>query len=352
MIGPARARHRLTWASTLPPLMTLLLAALSWLTSNGWLVLLAGTSGGLFLLAVTGRAQIDDLFLSSQHGPRVRVGEELESVLQVRNGGRRRSSPVSMVLHSDGLQDVTVYVGSLRPGDSARLAMRRPALRRGLAERNTVKIVATLPVGLVRAHLLRSIPSPLTIHPEHRETGRAPLQRLRSDDSDGDAVLGHGLDLLGVREWRYGDGHRHVHWRSTARRGRLVVLDRGSTTNSALRLAMVGPINNREFETALAIAATMCDRVLRSGERISVAAWTPGGPTVAPTASPLALLDWWSALAEVVLPDPQRFAREAKAIFGRGDAFVAGPSDVLDLWYPAARDACGLLTLRRADVAP
>ena len=352
MSKPARARHRLTRAAAVPLLLAVLMFALLWLTGNSWFLLLAGAAIGVFGLGATSRAQINELTMSTHHEQRVAVGEELEATFLVSNPGRHTTSPVSLVVHTDGLADVTVYVGPLWPGESASVPIARTALLRGVVELTRVEMTSSPSLGLVRAHLQREFPEHVTIHPEQREADEAVRTRRLADEADGDSVRGPGPDPLGVREWRHGDDHRHVHWRSTARHGRLVVLERGETPASVLRLAMVGPDGLTDFEDALATAAATCDRAMRSGRSVTVAAWLTDGPTVALVGSRLELLDWWSALAEVVLPDARHFARTAIAIFGRGDLVVAGPATVLDSWFPSARDACAPLILRRLEVAP
>jgi uncharacterized protein (DUF58 family) len=347
---PARARHRLTRAAAAPALLAVLMFALLWLTGDSWFLLLAGAAIGVFGLGATSRAQINELTVSAEHEQRVAVGEELVATLLVSNPGRHTTSPVSLLVHTTGLADVTVYVGSLWPGESARIPIRRQALYRGTVEFMQVELTSSPSFGLVRAHLHRIFAAPVTIHPERLDAGSAAKTRRQSHNSEGNAVRGPGTEPHGVREWRHGDDHRHVHWRSTARHGRLVVLERGETQVSALRLVLVGPSTTEGFETALAHAAATCDNALRSGQQVTVAAWLPGGAAVAQVGSRIELLDWWSTLDDVVLPDARHFARAAMATFGKGDLVVAGPTTALDTWFPAARAACAPSSLLRLEV--
>ena len=67
---------------------------------------------------------------------------------------------------------------------------------------------------------------------------------------------GPGLDVRGVREWRPGDAVRHVHWRSTARTGRLAVLDYAEPTSARSACLIAGTTAEARFEAALALAAS------------------------------------------------------------------------------------------------
>jgi hypothetical protein len=216
-----------------------------------------------------------------------------------------------------------------------------------VAEDMQIGMTSSPSLGLVRARIERTFPQRVTIHPERLDAAHGAKTRRLAQDSEGNAIRGPGTDPLGVREWRHGDDHRHVHWRSTARHGRLVVLERGETQVSSLRLVFVGPTAAEGFETALAEAAATCDTALRSGQQVTVAAWLPGGAAVALVESRLELLDWWSGLTDVALPDARHFARQAIAVFGRGDLVVAGPATVLDSWFPGARDAFAPADLHR-----
>jgi uncharacterized protein (DUF58 family) len=311
-----------------PALLAGLMFGLLWLTGNSWFLLLAGAAIGVFGLGVTSRAQINELTFSSLHEQRVAVGEELAGVVRVSNPSRRTTSPVSLLLHTEGLADVVVYVGPLWPGESADVETRRVALHRGLAHSMQVTITSSPSLGLVRAHLRREVPQAVTIHPERLVADRDAQARFLAEDA-GDAVRGPGSDPLGVREWRHGDDHRHVHWRSTARHGRLVVLERGETHVTALRLVLVGPMTAPDFEDALATAAALCDRAMRAGQRVTVAAWLAGGPALALVGSRVELLDWWAALTDVVLPDPRHLTKAAATVLGGSDVVIAGPSLIL-----------------------
>jgi len=89
---------------------------------------------------------------------------------------------------------------------------------------------------------------------------------------------------------------------------------------------------------------------LRCGRPVTVAGWLPGGLTLAPTGSRLDVLDWWSSLVEVAVPDPRGFESAALAAFGTGELLVAGPPSTLDVWLPAAGPSCATLRLHRVEV--
>lgn len=346
MTAQGRTSHRLTGAAGVPLALAAVLSGLLWLSGNSWFLLLAGAAVAVFIHGVTSRSRIKDLSISTTHAPRTSVGDELVSVLRVTNEGRRASSPVSLLMRTQGLAEVSVYVGSLRPAESATISTRCLALRRGISEQTRVDIVAHPTLGLVRSVLSRDIARHLTIHPRQRE----PRDRIPAlggaVDAGVDLLAVSGSELFGLREWRRGDYQRHVHWRSTARHRQLVVVERKEPALPALRLVLVGPSTTELFETMLAEAAAVCDRGLSLGRPVVASAWQPTGLALAPTGTRMELLDWWSSLTDVELPDPRSFGVTATAVFGSGELLVAGTPDEVGPWLKTANSSCAGLRLR------
>ena len=79
-------------------------------------------------------------------------------------------------------------------------------------------------------------------------------------------------DFYGVREWRPGDGRRLVHWRSSARLGKLVVrqLERPRSRDVAVVLDLWQPespddVHRENVELAVSFAATVLTDLCRQG---------------------------------------------------------------------------------------
>ena len=101
----------------------------------------------------------------------------------------------------------------------------------------------------------RTTTNPMTLHVGPALAPPVELQRVGGEQPDHTGPMGPGLDVRGVREWRPGDATRHVHWRSTARTGRLTVLEHGEPGIGALGVLAVGRAGEPRFEHAVAVAA-------------------------------------------------------------------------------------------------
>jgi uncharacterized protein (DUF58 family) len=147
------------------------------------------------------------------------------------------------------------------------------------------------------------------------------------DAAGGDAAPSrHGLDPAGIRDWRPGDSTRQVHWRSTARRGHPVVVEREEERGPRLAVVVTGPARAPDWERLVAaVAATAVDAAGR-GRPVALLAGQPGLGAVY-DGSATALLDWCAALVDPGPPDVATL-RDAAGWAGRdGDILLAAPAD-------------------------
>lgn len=94
-------------------------------------------------------------------------------------------------------------------------------------------------------------------------------------EAESGQTRGAGIEPRGIREYRTGDPLRHVHWRSTARTGRIVVkeFEAGSQATVALMIDRekghdVGKDANTSLEAMVGHAAYLVETLLRQGVRV------------------------------------------------------------------------------------
>lgn len=347
MTVPSATAHRPTGRVGASLLLLIGLANLAAVTGSSWFVLLAGAVAGLVLASLSSRARLDGLRVELGHAARVTVGDLLGTSITVVNSGTRPSSPTRLCLHTGGLADVVVSVGSLDPGDRTSVRVERLATGRAASESTTGHLVCRPSLGLLAALRELEVVDQVIVHPRLYERPERIVSRGVLDHENGRVVIATaGAEILGVRGWRSGDDPGRVHWRTTARSGRPTTLERGEVESDVLRLALVGSDRQPGFEEALAVAATICDAALAEGTRVSAVAWHVDGPVLGAAGSRHELLDWWSTVHDTVLPDPAGFGRLVGAGFGPGDLLVAVPPDAEGAWLSAAAAHCPGLRLR------
>ncbi|WP_181193317.1 DUF58 domain-containing protein [Prauserella shujinwangii] len=95
-------------------------------------------------------------------------------------------------------------------------------------------------------------------HPRHHHEGAAT-----------DAVLRGSIDLRDVREYQPGDEVRHLHWRATARTGRLMVRDLADPQQPRFTVLLDtrrGSLAPETFEEAVDVAASLLASSARAGQ--------------------------------------------------------------------------------------
>ncbi|WP_062527068.1 DUF58 domain-containing protein [Demequina rhizosphaerae] len=202
------------------------------------------------------------------------AGEEAAGEIVVENAGRHAALPGSVELPV-GEALVELHVPLLRAG--ARWAERVviPPRPRGIVEVGPAASTRTDPLRLLRRHLAWDEMRPLYVHPRTVEVPSTSLGWIR--DLEGQAVrilTNEDISFHAVREYQRGDAQRHIHWKSTAKTGTLMVRQFEETRRSLLMLVLdVDPASYRdddEFEMAVSAVASLGTRAIRDGREVRV----------------------------------------------------------------------------------
>jgi len=349
-----RTESHLTAAVAGPAVGAVALAALSELTGSTWLMLLGGAGIGLVVAALALRPRLGDLTVAMTGPVRVAVGEAVTHRLVVHNSGTGSSQPLRLTHALRGLEDRSVYVVGLPPGGRAEVDITRPALARGVTPGCEIRLESSAPLGLLAVTRVTSYTQPFVVHPAVVGPDRSVSRGHGVEDVNA-PVPGPGLDIAGVREWQHGDDPRRVHWRSTARRGRLIVAERGLGAATALSVAVVGPSVAPDGEHLVALAAATCRAAQLDGRQVTVRAWNGElGSPATHGRSVVALLDWWAELGDVALPWPTALVAAAAGDRTSREMTVVASVHVRPLWWDevSARAAAAGLSVARLELPP
>lgn len=98
--------------------------------------------------------------------------------------------------------------------------------RRGVHRLSGVRVATTWPFGIFEKYYDLAAPLEVLVHPAPRNPAGTMSTPLGTDD-EGPATRRKGDGtFLGLRDHREGDDPRRVHWPTSARRGRLVAVER------------------------------------------------------------------------------------------------------------------------------
>jgi uncharacterized protein (DUF58 family) len=298
---------------------------------------------------LTPGAAMDDV--SRHTPPRMAVGVEVAVQLSVTLRGGRFGSrrPIVLIDHAPGL-DIGRYVTpSLRSGERAVGERAAMPLRRGRwPDGGRVDLEAYSPLGgWVRRARVR-LPESGWVHPAPAVPLRLPdLAAGEAYGRASSALSGAGVDFFGIREWRPGDPRSAIHWRASARRNQLVVMERERPGHPTL-LVVVGPLGKDDSqEDLLARVAATTLSALRDGRALVLLA--DGVPEV--VSRPIDALDWFAGVAPTELPATAEL-RSALQLAGAGVVVVwLGAGGVPDFVTAATRGGSAGTVVSAEDLA-
>jgi uncharacterized protein (DUF58 family) len=185
------------------------------------------------------------------------------------------------------------------PGRISRAQYRVLLPQRGLYRFGPLRAGTGFPLGLVRAVIRYTRVERLVVYPRlgrlapgwARLLEAHPFGRYHTCQSRGPA----DGDYYGLREWRRGDSRRWIHWRTTAKLGKLAVRQFEHLQNRDLALvldlwrpASATPQDLERVEMAVSFAATVVEELCRrGGSRLTVALAAAEAGTWSATASSL-----------------------------------------------------------------
>ena len=290
-------------------------------TGGAWLALGAAAVLALPLVSVLLRPALQQLEVRRSDPGRAAVGDRVPVELLVTNAGPRAVPPVLVRDLLPGYAPVVVALPALAAGATARVRSQRTAVRRVSADAGDCCLRAGSPVGLLAAHRHLRPSGRVVVHP-----ARVPAHRLTHlDGGDGPTVAlpGSAPEVLGLRDWRPGQGAA-LSARATARHGRPLVLEREREGGGTL-VVLVTEGRGDAWESCLAVAAALATDAVRAGSRtVLVGVPRPVGPGVVPVLDALSAADAAPPLSEQTLRTALSAAR------GGGVLVLVAPPEALE----------------------
>lgn len=175
-------------------------------------------------------------------------------------------------------------VDVLKSRERRELVWNIPAPRRGVLRFQHLTVESRAPFGLLERSTKLAVPGSTAIlpRPGRMFDWEAPGGRRHSGTGVESLDRSGGTqEFYAVREYRPEDPLKHVHWKLTARAGKLMV--REFQTTSSLEVEVLpnasrgdyrGPAAEAMFEGAVALAATVCAELLRRGYFVRL--WSAG----------------------------------------------------------------------------
>ena len=249
----------------------LALAITAWVLAwrLGWTEMAVIAGGSAFLLIVGALFLIGRTHLAvvlEAEPARVTVGDPVAGSITVVNRSKWPLLPLVLEVPV-GPGGVAFDLPGVAPGGSYPDIFIVPTEERGVIDVGPATSVRGDPLGLFRRDIEWTEAIEVFVHP--RTTNLDPLGAGLVRDLEGRTsqnVSMSDLAFHALREYVPGDDLRHVHWRSSARHGKLQVRQFLDTRRSHLNAIVDSQIesyrNDEDYETAISVAASLVVRAI------------------------------------------------------------------------------------------
>lgn len=227
------------------------------------------------------------------------VPTEIKIIL--RNSSRRSAYLFSI---EDALSPDVFYPAEVIPGNGSEEISFMASLPRGVYPEAMVTVYCAAPFGVWRAKKKSQVPAAITVFPLFEDLGTFPLLEALSSPAETlheRRGAGAGYDYLGTRDYRAGDSMRVVHWRSSARRGELVVKEFEEEKSAPVTILVdvsrdIGKRGDSSLDAGARLAATISNYCLKSGHPLRIAAGSHNGLNILDRPGLESVLEWLAGL--------------------------------------------------------
>ena len=205
--------------------LALLIFLVAYNLQAGWVYAVDALLVGVLVAGVlSARLSVRGISLSRLMAPDAVEGEAMSVALILRARGVGPRFFVEVRDAVPGLEPAVVLAPVLWPGRAVSITYPTVAVRRGVHRVKDATVHSHGLSGLFLARRTQPASGQITVYPRFWKIARLPLLGTSLvPESLGSARRRGGLEFHGLRDYRPGDSLRHIHWRSSARRGAPVV---------------------------------------------------------------------------------------------------------------------------------
>lgn len=202
------------------------------------------------------------------------AGTQAHAEIVVRNPASRVALPGRIDIPvGSGLIDFQVPL--LRKGHEHREGIVIPTPHRGIIDVGPATTVRADPLRLLRREFFWAEVHTLHVHPKTISIPSTSIGFIRDlEGSPTGKITNEDISFHAIREYARGDAQRHVHWKSTAKTGVLMVRQFDETRRSTISLILdvhpdsyASPV---EFEMAVSAVGSLGIRAIRDGRDVQV----------------------------------------------------------------------------------
>ncbi|MEA5454699.1 DUF58 domain-containing protein [Sinomonas sp. JGH33] len=217
---------------------------------------------------------------------RVAVGDTAVGGLEVANAAPRPAAPALLELPV-GAGSAVFELPRLRPREAHEELFSIPTARRAVIVVGPASSVRTDPLGILRRRVVWTDPQDLYVHPRTVALGSPAAGFIRDLEGMPTAEISNSdVSFHALRDYAAGDDRRHIHWKTTARTGILMVRQFEETRRAHLAIALSANLDEYEAEEDFELAVSCAGSIGRQAllEQRELSALTQRGPLRTETA--------------------------------------------------------------------
>lgn len=264
-------RTRLTKVGKLFLALMLMFYIASVTSQSGLLLLFIGMIGGCFVVNwFFARRSVRSLEIGAPKLVQLVEGESPREPWRVHNASSKNAEGIDL-LHQAGL---LFRLPVVKYGETVSILPKLIYERRGVYPNAEVSLSSSAPYGLVRATRMLQLPGELVVLPRVYDAAppaSAGLDFISGGRFRGARRVNHGTHFAGVRPWQAGDSIKQVHWKSTARRGDLMVKTYDEELGGRLSILLdCAPGDDAAVDNAARAAASIGTAALQEGHHLEL----------------------------------------------------------------------------------
>ncbi|MFH1467079.1 MAG: DUF58 domain-containing protein [Pseudomonadota bacterium] len=273
--APARMRRQLTGRGRGLVALGLLLGGAALWTANNQLFLVLGALGALLALdLVLGAWNLRGLQVARRLPPELYAGCRGLGHLLLCNR-RRGLAAAALRLGERDCGEAAAEVAWVGPGGEIEVPVAWRFPSRGAYQLCGIELSSRFPFGLLEHALLLPRPAEVLVWPapvsRHGADQRATSGSHRADDRRWDPRRGGTGDFLDLRDYAPGDSPRQIHWPTSARLGRPMVVVRGREADEQVLVTLPEEEDPVRWERAIGDACGQVVQHVRRGHAVGLA---------------------------------------------------------------------------------
>ena len=139
--------------------------------------------------------------------------------------------------------------------------------RRGIYQYGDFLMESSFPFLFFSKRIASHVEGEVIVYPEIKELDRSITATVNEWYDAAQTRIGRGDEFSTVREFRYGDDRRRIHWKASAKATQLLMKEYAVHEPKKLTIVLdnLKPHDEESFEKAVSLAASMTDEFLNEG---------------------------------------------------------------------------------------